>query len=193
MKKDGVREFALSKTRSRSWRCTHDQTFRPTSILHVAILRVRWSRLRETAGCTRTNGMMSATASLGLSLLSDTDLGLSHVNKYTYSAEEYIKAGALLATVILNNGVRTEADVAKGLIGETSTTSQCLGLAYADSHVLAQMHYDKPVIRKSVLLAIGLVSISNPQLPILRSITKQNPHPDHPNGDWIPGSILQHG
>ena len=36
-------------------------------------------------------GMMSAAASLGLSLLWDTDVGLSHVDKYTYSAEEHIK------------------------------------------------------------------------------------------------------
>jgi hypothetical protein len=35
--------------------------------------------------------MMSAAASLGLSLLWDTDVGLGHVDKYTYSAEEYIK------------------------------------------------------------------------------------------------------
>lgn len=36
-------------------------------------------------------GMLSATASLGLSLLWDTDVGLSHVDKYMYSAEENIK------------------------------------------------------------------------------------------------------
>lgn len=36
-------------------------------------------------------GMLSATASLGLSLLWDTDIGLSHVDKYTYSSEENIK------------------------------------------------------------------------------------------------------
>jgi hypothetical protein len=35
--------------------------------------------------------MLSATASLGLSLLWDTDIGLSHVDKYTYSSEENIK------------------------------------------------------------------------------------------------------
>jgi 26S proteasome regulatory subunit N1 len=91
--------------------------------------------------------MMSATVSLGLSLLWDmlwdTDLGLSHVDKYTYSSEEYIKAGALLATGILNSGVRTEADVAKGLIGEyvdnksvplKTSAIMGLGLAYAGSH-----------------------------------------------------------
>jgi 26S proteasome regulatory subunit N1 len=36
-------------------------------------------------------GMMSAAASLGLSLLWDTDVGLSHVDKYTYSSGEHIK------------------------------------------------------------------------------------------------------
>jgi hypothetical protein len=35
--------------------------------------------------------MMSTAASLGLSLLRDTEVGLSHIDKYTYSAEEYIK------------------------------------------------------------------------------------------------------
>ena len=39
----------------------------------------------------KDHGMMSAAASLGLSLLWDTDVGLSHVDKYTYSAEEHIK------------------------------------------------------------------------------------------------------
>ncbi len=37
------------------------------------------------------SGMISAAASLGLSLLWDTELGLSQVDKYTYSSEEYIK------------------------------------------------------------------------------------------------------
>lgn len=37
--------------------------------------------------------MMSAAASLGLSLLWDTEVGLSHIDKYTYSAEEHIKVG----------------------------------------------------------------------------------------------------
>jgi len=34
-------------------------------------------------------GMMSTVASLGLSLLWDTEVGLSHIDKYTYSAEEH--------------------------------------------------------------------------------------------------------
>jgi 26S proteasome regulatory subunit N1 len=62
--------------------------------------------------------MLSASASLGLSLLWDTDFGLSHVDKYTYSSEEYIKAGALLATGILHCGIRTEGDAAMALLSE---------------------------------------------------------------------------
>jgi 26S proteasome regulatory subunit N1 len=62
--------------------------------------------------------MMSATASLGLSMLWDTEVGISQVDKYSYSSEEHIKAGALLATGILHNGVRTELDVAYALLEE---------------------------------------------------------------------------
>ncbi|KAG6853411.1 hypothetical protein C0991_004642 [Blastosporella zonata] len=91
----------------------------------------------------KDHGMMSAAASLGLSLLWDTDVGLSHVDKYTYSAEEHIKAGALFATGILNSGVRTEADAALALLGEFTENKSVplktsaimgLGLAYAGSH-----------------------------------------------------------
>jgi len=39
--------------------------------------------------------MLSAAASLGLSLLWDMDIGLSQVDKYTYSSEEYIKVCSL--------------------------------------------------------------------------------------------------
>ncbi|KAI0053215.1 26S proteasome regulatory complex non-ATPase subcomplex Rpn1 subunit [Auriscalpium vulgare] len=91
----------------------------------------------------KDHGMLSAAASLGLSLLWDTDIGLSHVDKYTYSSEEYIKAGALLATGILNAGVHSEADAALALLGEQVNNKSVplktsaivgLGFAYAGSH-----------------------------------------------------------
>ncbi len=63
-------------------------------------------------------GMLSASASLGLSLLWDHEMGLQHVDKYTYSSEEYIKAGAFLATGMLNCGIRNESDAAKALLEE---------------------------------------------------------------------------
>lgn len=50
-------------------------------------------------------GMLSATASLGLSLLWDTDIGLSHVDKYTYSSEENIKVCRKLYDVMQSNSI----------------------------------------------------------------------------------------
>ncbi|KAG9003092.1 proteasome regulatory particle base subunit [Tulasnella sp. 427] len=74
----------------------------------------------------KDHGMMSASASLGLSLLWDTDSGLSHVDKYTYSNEEYIKAGALLAIGIMHSGVRNDSDAANALLGEYLTNKSSL-------------------------------------------------------------------
>ncbi|KAF8156930.1 armadillo-type protein [Crassisporium funariophilum] len=91
----------------------------------------------------KDHGMMSAAASLGLSLLWDTEVGLSHIDKYTYSAEEHIKAGALFATGMLNTSIRTEGDFALSLLGDYTEnrsvplkTSAFMGLAlaYAGSH-----------------------------------------------------------
>ncbi|EJD06845.1 26S proteasome regulatory complex, non-ATPase subcomplex, Rpn1 subunit [Fomitiporia mediterranea MF3/22] len=90
----------------------------------------------------KDHGMMSAAASLGLSLLWDTNTGLNTVDRYTYSNEEYIKAGAFLAFGILNSGIRTEADAALGLLSEhlengsvplKSAAIVGLGLAYVGS------------------------------------------------------------
>jgi 26S proteasome regulatory subunit N1 len=61
-------------------------------------------------------GMMSAAASLGMSLLWDTEEGLSNVDKYTYSSEEYIKAGAFMAMGMLHTSVRTEVDAPLALL-----------------------------------------------------------------------------
>lgn len=63
-------------------------------------------------------GMLSATASLGLLLLWDVDGGLTQIDKYLYSSEEYIKAGALLACGIVNTGVRNECDPALALLSD---------------------------------------------------------------------------
>ena len=46
-------------------------------------------------------GMVSAAASFGLSLLWDTEVGLSHVDKYTYSSEEHIKVYLSRPSVII--------------------------------------------------------------------------------------------
>ena len=66
----------------------------------------------------KAHGMLSATASIGLSMLWDTEAGIDHIDKYSYSSEEHIKAGSLLAMGILHSGIRSETDVAFALLEE---------------------------------------------------------------------------
>ncbi|KDN46301.1 26S proteasome regulatory complex, non-ATPase subcomplex, Rpn1 subunit [Tilletiaria anomala UBC 951] len=91
----------------------------------------------------KDHGMLSAAASLGMSLLWDTEMGMSHIDKYTYSSDENVKAGALMAYGILHSGVRTEMDAALALLTEHVDSSSTplkvsaivgIGLAYAGSH-----------------------------------------------------------
>ncbi|ORY31001.1 putative 26S proteasome regulatory subunit (proteasome non-ATPase subunit mts4) [Naematelia encephala] len=91
----------------------------------------------------KDHGMMSATASIGMSMLWESEAGIDHIDKYSYSAEEHIKAGAFLATGILHSGIKTDPDVAFALLEEhvdSQATSlkvaamNGLGIAYAGSY-----------------------------------------------------------
>lgn len=45
-------------------------------------------------------GMLSAAASLGMILLWDVDGGLTQIDKYLYSSEDYIKVNITLSLLI---------------------------------------------------------------------------------------------
>ncbi|KOO53054.1 26s proteasome non-ATPase regulatory subunit 2, partial [Chrysochromulina tobinii] len=89
----------------------------------------------------KEHGMMSAAASLGMLLLWDVDGGLTQIDKFLYSTDENIKAGALLAVGVLSCGTRNECDPALALLSEyaegtnpvhiKSAAIFGLGLAYA--------------------------------------------------------------
>merc|ERR1719209_2204947 len=88
----------------------------------------------------KEHGMLSSTASIGLVLLWDVDGGLTQIDKYLYSPEDWIKSGALLACGIVNTGVRNECDPALALLSDYVLHSSNvmrlgaifgLGLAYA--------------------------------------------------------------
>lgn len=90
----------------------------------------------------KDRGMMSATASVGMSLLWDHEGGIDHIDKYTYSPEEHIKAGAFLAIGVLYSSIRTQPDMAWALLEEhvdnPSTEIKiavinAIGMAYAGS------------------------------------------------------------
>lgn len=91
----------------------------------------------------KDHGMMSAAASLGSILLWNVEEGLTQIDKFLYSSEEYVKAGAALAVGILSSGVRNDADPALALLSEhlegDSHIMKCaactgLGIAYAGSN-----------------------------------------------------------
>ncbi|KAL7571827.1 hypothetical protein ACA910_002909 [Epithemia clementina (nom. ined.)] len=93
----------------------------------------------------KDHGMLSAAASLGSILLWNVEEGLTQIDKYLYSSEDYVKAGATLAVGILSCGIRNDADPALALLtehvesgSESPHIIKCaactgLGIAYAGS------------------------------------------------------------
>lgn len=153
---------------------------------------------------TKDHGMLSATASAGLSLLWDTEMGLSHIDKYTYSSDENVKAGALLAYGILHSGVRTEMDAPLALLSEHLESKSAplqtsaiagLGLAYAGScredlqALLLPVLQDDTASMESVSLAalsLGFIYVGTPDGEIVSSIlqTMMERDPADLNEKW---------
>jgi len=127
----------------------------------------------------KDHGMVAATASLGLILLWDVDGGLTQIDKYLYSTEDPIKAGALLACGIVNSGIRTECDPALALLSDYVLHQTLLlrkgsvlglGIAYAGTNredviqkitpLLSDPKSDMAVIGFAAL-ALGLISVGS--------------------------------
>jgi 26S proteasome regulatory subunit N1 len=92
----------------------------------------------------KEHGMMSAAASLGLIYLWDPDTGVSVLDKYLESQDEYIKSGTLLGLGVVAAGVRSEFDPTLNLLSDYLAPNNSLlmrtgaalglGLAYAGSN-----------------------------------------------------------
>merc|ERR1719150_2819819 len=119
----------------------------------------------------KEHGMLSATASIGLVLLWDVDGGLTQIDKYLYSPEDWIKSGALLACGIVNTGVRNECDPALALLSDYILHSSNvmrlgaifgLGLAYAGSNRQDVISLLLPVFAdsKSSMEVIGVTALA---------------------------------
>ncbi|KAG7459101.1 26S proteasome non-ATPase regulatory subunit 2 [Solea senegalensis] len=119
----------------------------------------------------KDHGMLSAAASLGMILLWDVDGGLTQIDKYLYSSEDYIKSGALLACGIVNSGVRNECDPALALLSDyvlhNSNVMRIgsifgLGLAYAGSNREDVLSLLLPVMgdSKSSMEVVGVTAIA---------------------------------
>lgn len=66
----------------------------------------------------KEHGQMSTVASLGTLYLWAMDEGMSHIDKYQYSEDVHLKAGAFMAFGLVTAGVRSECDPAWALLGE---------------------------------------------------------------------------
>ena len=88
---------------------------------------------------TQKEGMMSTVASLGTLLLWDVEGGLDKIDKYTYADDPEIQAGALLATGIINTGVRLDSEPALALLGDTE-----------------KLQNKNPLIRTAAIMGLGL-------------------------------------
>lgn len=101
---------------------------------------------------TKDEGMLSAVASMGTLLMWDIENGLERIDRYTYSDEELIQAGACLAIGIMNSGVRLDSDPALALLGDSD-----------------KLNHRNPLVRVTSIMGLGLSysGSDNPNLPEL--------------------------
>ncbi|QPG94974.1 proteasome regulatory particle base subunit [Epichloe festucae Fl1] len=88
---------------------------------------------------TKADGMMSTVASMGTLLLWDIENGLDMIDRYTYSPEPEISAGAMLAIGIMNSGVRIDSEPALALLGDAE-----------------KLHHSNPLVRTACIMGLGL-------------------------------------
>lgn len=139
---------------------------------------------------TKGDGMVSTVASLGTLLLWDVEEGLDKVDKYTYSTEPEISAGAMLAIGIMNSGVKMEDDPALALLGDADKLNHTnplvraacimgLGLAYAGSNKEEVLELLLPIISDSsqemqisamAALSCGLIFVGSSQPDVSEAI-----------------------
>lgn len=139
---------------------------------------------------TKDEGMMSTAASLGMLMQWDVEMGLDKIDPYTYLSEDYIKAGAMLATGIINSGVRMDSDPAMALLGEDVNLANKnvsirmasimgLGLAYAGSNKEDLLDLLLPIVGDTSLdmqlsamaaLSLGLIFVGSAHSDVSEAI-----------------------
>lgn len=144
----------------------------------------------------KEQGMMTATASLGLIHLWDPDNGLTEIDKYLYSSEDHIRAGALLACGIVSSHVWDECDAAFSLLQKYVTDKEAgsssaakpklqlgavigLGIAYAGtnrgdvaSKILMVLNDESASLdlRSFASVALGLIYVGSCQVHLSEDI-----------------------
>lgn len=120
----------------------------------------------------KEGGMQAAAASLGMILLWDIDEGLSQIDKYMESGDDYIVAGSYIAIGLVNSGIKNETDPVFAILLEKLESPKQLhkigaliglSLAYAGSARNDLLEAISPIILDSSntleLQAIAALSI----------------------------------
>lgn len=130
---------------------------------------------------TKEDGMLSATASIGMLLRWDVEQGLDRIDKFTYAGEDNVKAGSLLAIGILMSGVRMEHEPAFLLLGDEKNLGSDkrpirvasimgLGLSYAGTNKEELLETLLPIVEDTSLdmqlsamaaLSLGLIFVGS--------------------------------
>merc|ERR1719183_1758037 len=98
-------------------------------------------------------GMMSTVGTLGALLLWDVDEGLTQIDKYQWSSDPHLKAGALLAFGLVTTGVKNEdCDPAWALISE-------------------QLEADDPMLRLAAVVGLGYAYAGSCREDLLENLT----------------------
>mmetsp|Transcript_49059 Transcript_49059/g.140799 ORF Transcript_49059/g.140799 Transcript_49059/m.140799 type:complete len:883 (-) Transcript_49059:135-2783(-) len=97
-------------------------------------------------------GMMSTVGSLGALLLWGIDEGLTQIDKYQWSSDPQLKAGALLAFGLVTCGVKNECDPAWALLSE-------------------QLESPDPLIRLSAVVGLGYAYAGSCREDLLENLT----------------------
>ncbi|PHH80781.1 hypothetical protein CDD82_1509 [Ophiocordyceps australis] len=114
---------------------------------------------------TKGDGMMSTVASMGMLMLWGIETGLDKIDRYTYSAEPEIAAGALLAIGIMNSGVRLDTDPGLALLGDSEKLTHPHPLIKLLLPIISDTSQDMQISAMAAL-SCGLVSVgsSNPDV-----------------------------
>jgi 26S proteasome regulatory subunit N1 len=97
-------------------------------------------------------GMMSTVASLGALLLWDVDEGLAKTDKYQWSTDNNIKAGALMAFGLVSSGVVNECDPAWALLAE-------------------HLESESPILKLASVLGLGFAYAGSRRDDLLENLT----------------------
>jgi len=138
---------------------------------------------------TKDEGQISATASLGMLMQWDVEMGLDKIDPYTLLGEDNPKAGSLLATGIINSGVRMDSDPALALLAGDELHNKNvnirmaailgLGLAYAGSNKEELLEHLLPIVSDTNIdmqlsamaaLSLGMIFVGSAQSDVTEAL-----------------------